>query len=67
MSDPLFNIKDWRVHIATWKQLSVLDAKTVFDCLQGDGMPEDKRVAIDVSSMRADLEARRNCPWRQRR
>ena len=32
-----------------------LDAKTVFDCLESDNMPSDRRVAIDVCCLRESI------------
>ena len=32
-----------------------MDAKTVFDCLEGDNMPGDRRVAIDIACLRESL------------
>ena len=37
-----------------------LDAKCAFDSVQGDSLPEDKRTAVDIASLRADLEDESN-------
>ena len=60
MTEPEFDIKSWRVHVSRWRQIGVIDAKTAFDSLQGDGVPADRRTAIDIASLRSDLEDESN-------
>lgn len=64
MTDPNFNIRSWRSHITRWRQFGVVDVKTAFDTLQGDGVPEDRRVAVDVAALRADLADESNSGMR---
>ncbi len=64
MTNPNFNIRSWRSHITRWRQFGVVDVKTAFDTLQGDGVPEDRRVAVDVAALRADLADESNSGMR---
>ncbi len=55
MTEEKFALRDWRRHVARWRQYNVLDAKCAFDSLAGEGTPEDRRTAIDVSALRESL------------
>ena len=42
----------------------MIDAKTAFDSLSGDGVPEDRRTAVDIAAVKADLEDESNTSLR---
>ena len=42
----------------------MIDAKTAFDSLSGDGVPEDRRTAVDIIAVKADLEEESNTSLR---
>ena len=50
-----FVLKQWRKFAATWKQLTVLDAKCAYDSLNSDLLPTDRRVAIDIAVLKEAL------------
>ncbi len=62
--DPAFDVRSWRSCIARWRQIGVIDAKTAFDSLSGDGVPEDRRTAVDIAAVKADLEDESNTSLR---
>ncbi|CAL1141583.1 unnamed protein product [Cladocopium goreaui] len=50
-----FSLKMWLTHVARWKLVLVLDSRTGYDLLNGTGLGEDKRLAIDIAAMRQSL------------
>ena len=47
-----FSFKNWEKHANQWRQLWVVDAKSTFDHLSREaGLPDDKRLAIDVAAL----------------
>ncbi len=62
--DPAFDVRSWRSCIARWRQIGVIDAKTVFDSLSGDGVSEDSRTAVAITAVKADLEGEYNMSLR---
>eukprot|EP00913_Durusdinium_trenchii_P012521 g11757.t1 len=54
--DPAFQLRNWMASVAKWRQLAVLDSRTGYDLLNGTSLGEDKRLAIDVASMRQALQ-----------
>ena len=50
-----FSLKTWLQSVARWRQVAVMDSKTGYDLLNGTSLGEDKRLAIDVASMRQAL------------
>ncbi len=64
IQDPDFKVRNWRSCIAHWRQIGVIDAKTVFDSLSGDGVSEDRRTAVDITAVKADLEGEYNMSLR---
>ncbi|CAK9117104.1 unnamed protein product [Durusdinium trenchii] len=50
-----FSLKNWLQSVARWRQVAVMDSKTGYDLLNGTSLGEDKRLAIDVASMRQAL------------
>ena len=51
-----FDFKNWLASVAKWKQIAVMDSRTGYDLLNGTSLGEDKRMAIDVASMRQALK-----------
>ena len=51
-----FELKMWVPHVAQWKLVLVLDSRTGYDLLNGTGLGEDKRLAIDIAAMRQALQ-----------
>ena len=52
---PDLDLRQWPRMVARIPPHVCMDAKTVFDCLGGDNMPGDRRVAIDVACLRESL------------
>eukprot|EP00435_Cladocopium_sp_Y103_P022595 s3351_g5.t1 len=52
---PDFSIKQWMIHSARWRLISVLDSRTGYDLLNGANHGDDRRLAIDVASMKESL------------
>ena len=53
--DSGFRLQAWQVSAAKWRLVLVLDAKTGYDVLQHDTVAQDRRVAIDVATLRVTL------------
>eukprot|EP00913_Durusdinium_trenchii_P032182 g30134.t1 len=51
-----FSFKHWLSSVSKWRQVAVMDSKTGYDLLNGTSLGEDKRLAIDVASMRQALQ-----------
>ena len=47
---------DWRKFSARWALHLVIDAKTGFGVLQNETIPDDRRLAIDVTSLRETFQ-----------
>ena len=39
-----------------WRACLVIDARTAFDALESEGLPGDRRVALDMAALREDLK-----------
>ena len=59
-----FEIRSWRRFICRWRQTSFVDAEICFDSLAGDNLPEDRRTAIDIAFLWADLSDESNSSLR---
>ena len=51
-----FQLKSWINVVLKWKQILAMDSRTGYDLLNGQTLGEDKRLAIDVASMRQALQ-----------
>ena len=49
------SLKQWLIHCAQWRLISVLDSRTGYDLLNGANRGDDRRLAIDVASMKESL------------
>ena len=61
-----FEVKRWGHFVRLWELILVLDAKTAFDTLQTESLPQDRRTALDLLAIKESLlnEANRAlCRW----
>ena len=57
LTDPSFTLKHWQEHVHKISVLWIIDAKSSYDHLTKDsGLPDDKRLAIDVAALRQQRE-----------
>eukprot|EP00435_Cladocopium_sp_Y103_P008686 s1575_g2.t1 len=55
MSQKSFSLSGWLPAVSIWQLILVLDLRTGYDLLNGTALGEDKRLAIDIASMRQAL------------
>lgn len=62
----IFNGKRWGHYVRLWELLLALDAKTAFDTLQTESLPQDRRTALDLMAIKETLlddSNRALCRW----
>ena len=63
---PDFEVNRWGHFIRLWELILVLDAKTAFDTLQTESLPQDRRTALDLLAIKESLLDQSNralCRW----
>ena len=61
-----FEVKRWGHFVRLWELILVLDAKTAFDALQTESLPQDRRTALDLLAIKEALLNENNralCRW----
>lgn len=61
-----FEVKRWAHFVRAWELLLVLEAKTAFDTLRSDSLPQDRRTALDMLALKESLLNDENnsfCRW----
>ena len=61
-----FEVRRWGHFVRNWELLLVLDAKTAFDTLQTESLPQDRRTALDLLAIKESLLDESNhalCRW----
>ena len=61
-----FTVRRWSHFIQQWELALVLDAKTAFDTLRTESLPQDRRTALDLLAVKESLldsESRSICRW----
>ena len=61
-----FTVRRWAHFIQQWELALVLDAKTAFDTLRTESLPQDRRTALDLLAVKESLldsESRSICRW----
>lgn len=51
-----FQLSHWLSWASKWRQILVLDSRTGYDLLNGTGLGEDRRLAIDIAAMKQALQ-----------
>ena len=51
-----FDVRHWHDFAKEWRVCLVIDARTAFDALESEGLPGDRRVALDMAALREDLK-----------
>ena len=51
-----FSVAEWLAWSSKWRLFLVLDAKTAFDTLSSDVLPQDRRAALDLAALREALK-----------
>ena len=57
-----FEVKRWGHFVRLWELILVLDAKTAFDTLQTESLPQDRRTALDLLAL-LNENNRALCCW----
>ncbi len=57
---PNFNLRRWQLEVRCTRLLLVMDARTVFDAIQSSTTAVDRRIAVDVASLRESLGDEQN-------
>ena len=50
-----FELAEWKLHAAGWRLYLAIDAKTGYDVLQRDMVPQDRRTAIDAAALKQNF------------
>ena len=52
---PSFQVRRWGHFIRSWELVLVLDARTAFDTLETESLPQDRRTALDLLAIKEAL------------
>ena len=61
-----FEVRRWSQFVRSWELILVLDARTAFDTLRTESLPQDRRTALDLLAIKESLLDENNralCRW----